>query len=54
MIDVPLNDTAAFSKQGSILPLHVSTSLLNNGNSNSSNSYTFLIHTPKVSGELIE
>jgi len=50
---VPLSTAAAFAKQGTILPLHVSTALLHNGDANSSDSYTFVIHTPDLSGRVV-
>jgi alpha-glucosidase (family GH31 glycosyl hydrolase) len=52
-VEVPLSTAAAFAKQGTILPLHVSTALLHNGDSNSSDSYTFVIHTPDLSGRVV-
>ena len=38
---------------GQILPLHVSTSTLNNGDADSSDAYTFFVHTPDLSGRKI-
>ena len=49
-IDVPLDQPAAFGACGQILPLHVSTSILGNGDAESKDAYTFLVHTPDMSG----
>ena len=54
MVDVPVTSAAAFARQGSILPLHVSTPLLHNGDADSADSYTFVIHSPDLSGNTVE
>jgi hypothetical protein len=51
VVPAPLGEIPAFGRQGAILPLHVSTSLMHTGDSSSFGALTFLVHTPLCDGE---
>jgi hypothetical protein len=53
-VDLTLSTAAAFGRQKSIIPLHISNALLNNGDQESTGSYTLMMHSPDLSGNLVK
>jgi alpha-glucosidase (family GH31 glycosyl hydrolase) len=52
-IATPIETAPVFGKEGAIIPLHVSNALLGHGDSESSDSYTFVVTKPDLSGKVI-
>ena len=53
VVQAPLGTIPAFGRRGALLPLHVSTPLLGNGDEASAGALTLLVHGPRCDGSAV-